>query len=482
MISDIPLDIFKFKMNFDVSEVHKTTVRILEELGIYIGSKKCLELLNSIGCDVDYKTLKARIPESIINKALSYKQPEHKVYNRAGDSYVIYGGNNLLISSCAAAIRVRDYGGKYHDATLKDLERMTRIHDYYDYVDIIQPAVDPADIPRETLRTKMAATVFKNTNKSCWFVASTPEVVKDIFDMGVAIRGSEKNLREKPFFRIGAASESLLGFQKTEAELLMKCAELGIPTGNEHYPIMGLTAPLSISGALAITNANYLAAHVIKTSIDPYNPSMYIVMAGSFNMKNANIIASSPEIWQYYLAGIKLGQHYNIPTCVLLSTDSKYSDSQMAYEKGIGSFLCASAGVNNIFGATCELDAMNLVSYEQVIIDLEFISSMSNYFKGFSLNTSEFDFDLIKRSLDNKMYFLDDEHTLNNYKNFIWDSEIFIKDNFKNWINSDMPKVIDNAHVKVEEILKKHFATKLPDATNKNIDEIIMRAKNRLKH
>jgi len=83
MIKNIDYDIFQFKMDFDISEVHKTSVRILEELGIYIGSKKCLEHLESLGCDIDYKSLKARIPEAIINKALSHKQPMHKVYNRS---------------------------------------------------------------------------------------------------------------------------------------------------------------------------------------------------------------------------------------------------------------------------------------------------------------------------------------------------------------------------------------------------------------
>ena len=107
IINTIDPDIFRFKMDFDVSEVHKTTVRILEEIGIFIGSKKCLEFLESLGCEIDYKSLKARIPESIINKALSHKQPVHKVYNRSGDSFVTYGGNNLLLTSGAAAIKIR---------------------------------------------------------------------------------------------------------------------------------------------------------------------------------------------------------------------------------------------------------------------------------------------------------------------------------------------------------------------------------------
>lgn len=261
----------------------------------------------------------------------------------------------------------------------------------------------------------------------------------------------------------------------------MKCAKLGIPTGNEHYPIMGLTAPLSILGALAITNANYLCAHVIKTFINSNNPSIYPVMAGSFNMKNGEIITSSPEIWLYYLAGIKLGQYYNIHTSVLVSTDSKNIDSQMAYEKAMGYLISSSAGANNIFGSTCELDAMNLASYDQIAIDLEILSSLSHYFNGFTIEQSDTDFEIIKRSLKNKMYFLDDTHTLKNYKNFIWDSEIFIKDNFLNWKGSGMTKVIDNAHKKIEEILESHFAPELPSNITKEIDNIMLDAQKRYK-
>lgn len=476
MINNIPTEIFQLKMNFDISEIHKTSIRILEELGITIRSMQCLDLLKSLGCKIDFKELKAWIPEFLINKALSNNKAPYELFNRPGDHLVIYGGKNILLTSGAVAIRIRDFNGNYRETKSADLEKLTRLHDYFESIDIIHTAVSPSDSPQNALYTRMASLVFKNTSKSCWFVAGDPKTVENIHKMGVAIRGSSENLKSKPFFRIGSSPDSFLGYQKKEAELLMKCAELGIPTGCEYYPIMGLTAPLSISGALAINNANYLCGHLIKKSIDPGNQSVYPVMAGSVNMKNGEVITSSPEIWQYYIAGIKLGQHYGIPTFVLISSDSKNIDTQLIFEKVMGFLISASAGVNNIFGATNYFDSMNMASYEQVIIDLEMLSALANYIKGFEIHDCEKDFEIIKRGLVNKMYFLDDSHTLGNFKKFLWNTEIFTKDNFFTWQQKGMIKVTDRAHKKVEEILSSHFAPELPADVLKELDEIALEA------
>jgi len=71
MIKNIAESILSFGMDFNVEEIHKTSIKILDEIGIYIGSNNGLNLLDSIGCRVDYKSKNVKIPPSIINKALS---------------------------------------------------------------------------------------------------------------------------------------------------------------------------------------------------------------------------------------------------------------------------------------------------------------------------------------------------------------------------------------------------------------------------
>jgi len=457
-------------------EIHKTTIKILEEIGIPIASENCLKIYDSLGCRVDYRAQKVWVGEDAVNKALSSKKPSHKIYNRNGSGFKVFGENNLLFTSGACAIRKRICPGKYGQTTLQDLEKFTVIYDFLENIDIIHTAVDANDLPQHILRTKMAATVFKNTSKPCWFLASSPRVAENLFKMGTAIRGSEKNLRQKPFFRIACAADSVLGFSKNEIETLLKCARLGIPTGCEHYPIMGLTAPLSISGALAINNANYLCAHVLKVAVDPDNQSIFPVMAGSVNMKNGEIITSSPEIWNYYLAGIKMADYYGLPSSVLVSSESKDLDMQLAFEKAMGHIISASAGANNIFDATGAMDSMNMASMEDAIIEHEFISAIKKYLKGLVTEDSNRDFDLIKRCLNNKMYFLDDAHTLNSFREFLWDTQLFSKDNFTRWAKSKNNDLEQKASHKAGTILKEYQPPELPKETIREIDLIAEQA------
>jgi len=234
----------KGKNNITPIDVHNTSLGILEDIGIPVNSERCLKIYDSIGCKVDYQVKKVWFTENIIDNALSVARGSHRIYNREGSSYKVFGDNNLLFTSGACAIKKRISKGYYKDTTLQDLKKFTILHDYLDSIDIIHTAVDANDVGKARLRIAMAGVVFKNTDKPCWFLASNPGVVEKIFRMGVAIRGSEDDLRNKPFFRIACAPDSVLGFSKDEIETLLKCSELGIPTDCEHYPIMGLTAPL----------------------------------------------------------------------------------------------------------------------------------------------------------------------------------------------------------------------------------------------
>ena len=63
---------------------------------------------------------------------------------------------------------------------------------------------------------------------------------------------------------------------------------------------------MACSGAVVMTKMirlSQIAGGALPLEpIDPENPTIFPVLAGSVNMKNAEIVTASPEIWQYYLA------------------------------------------------------------------------------------------------------------------------------------------------------------------------------------
>ncbi|GAH39500.1 unnamed protein product [marine sediment metagenome] len=99
-----------FSDDINPEEIHKTTIRILEEIGIPVASEKSLRIFDSLGCNVDYKTQKVWIGEEIVSRSLSPKIPFHKIYGRSGKNHKVFGKNKLLFTSGACAIKERVEG------------------------------------------------------------------------------------------------------------------------------------------------------------------------------------------------------------------------------------------------------------------------------------------------------------------------------------------------------------------------------------
>jgi trimethylamine--corrinoid protein Co-methyltransferase len=341
--------------------------------------------------------------------------------------------------------------------------------------------VDAMDADPETFRLDMAAEMFKNTTKPCAFVVDKPEEVDDIYNMALAIRGTEKALRDKPLITIhDISAESTLGIIKNGCEAMMKCAELGIPTGLAAYPVMGMTGPVTLEGSLALANANVLAALVIIQHINPGNPFLYMIMAGSFDMSSSESVSASPEIWQYYVAGQKMAEYYGLPSQCIISGDSKLSDTQLVLEKLPGMLISVLSGINLIHGSFCEMDSTNCASYEQILIDNEMISMIKHlvtdpgYFQG-DLNQDTI-FNDIRQSLEDPMYFMTSNVTINEFKKRLWSGNLIVRQNFNRWHTGGMKSMADHALQKARDILDHYEVAPLDPAVLREINGIVRNA------
>jgi len=447
-------------------------------------SENALDILETLGCKVDRNQKKAYIPEDKVADALKKAVSQYALYDRSGEKSVVIGSNNVAFMSGAAAVRVKDLDGNFRPSTLKDLGDMTRLQDTLENLDVMHEIVEALDVDPATFRVDMAAEMLKNTTKPCAFVVEGPQDVEDIYEMGLAIRKSKQALLEKPLFTIhDISAESTLGIVKDGCDAMIRCADLGIPTGLAAYPIMGMTGPVTVEGALALANANVLAALVIVQHINPGHPFLYMIMAGSTDMRNAEMVTAAPEICQYYMAGQKMAEYYGMPSQCIVSCDAKVSDAQMALEKLSGIMVSVLSGINLIHGATCEMDGMNGASFEQILIDDEMISMIKHMVGCFSLSRHDLDYDdifeEINQSVEHPLYFLNSDITLDKHEDTLWLSNLFVRKNFANWTDTGMKSIIDNSNEKVREILNNYEVEPLDARAVKEIDSIVERSKKR---
>jgi trimethylamine--corrinoid protein Co-methyltransferase len=477
MIRNINKKLFSLASDFSVSDIHELSLRILKEIGVPVTSKKAQEVLYSSGCKVDKAGNNVFVPEDVVVESLKKVAPEYGLYNRNGFVRIAIGGNNIAFLSDAAAIRIKDLEGVYREPTLEDLGDMTRVQDSLVNVDVIHELVEPGDIGTERFRVKMAAELLKNSTKPCAFVVEGPDDVEAIHRMGSVIRGSEKELAEKPLFSIhDISAEATIGIVEEQCEALMKCVELGIPTGLGSYPIMGSTGPVTLKGSLALANANILFALVIAQTICPGIPFLYMIMAGSMDMRRAEMVTASSEIWAYYLAGRKMARLYSLPSHCIISADSKLTDIQLAIEKFSALFIAVLSGMNLIHGSVCQSDGMNGANFEQILIDNEIISMIKHMMDVFQPDQWESDtseiFEDIKKSLTSGMYFMESDTTLRDFKKRLWMSDLLIRQNFDRWQAEGMRSIIDNSIDRTRDILKNHEVEPLDKKVKKELEQI----------
>jgi trimethylamine--corrinoid protein Co-methyltransferase len=82
-----------------VERIHGTSLRILEEVGVYVPNNEIINVLKSVGCEVDFKTSIVKIPENIVVEMVRKASKSFTLYSRSGKNVVFGDGKFKVISS-----------------------------------------------------------------------------------------------------------------------------------------------------------------------------------------------------------------------------------------------------------------------------------------------------------------------------------------------------------------------------------------------
>jgi trimethylamine:corrinoid methyltransferase-like protein len=81
---------------------------LLTNPGVRVHNEEALRLLADAGADVDFGARVARIPESIVRKALETAPHDFYLYTLDGQPVVHYGGDDVQFNPCSTALTILD--------------------------------------------------------------------------------------------------------------------------------------------------------------------------------------------------------------------------------------------------------------------------------------------------------------------------------------------------------------------------------------
>jgi trimethylamine--corrinoid protein Co-methyltransferase len=433
----------------DIRDIHELTIRILAEVGVDYEDEGLVELFKKRGARTE--GTKVFIDEKLLDECLKTVPSEFEIYGRKGN--VTVGGDNKIIAPVSGPITIME-GNETRGNTAEDFIKFQMLHHSSDVMDMLNPnLIEPADIPAEDVRNYQMAICLKYTDKPLIGFTTSPDASINSIKMAQDFYGvgDEENVV------LGIVSViSLLMYDKTMLEAVKIYAEKNQPLMFACASLPGATSPTTISGTLAVNNAEVLGGIVLSQVIKAGLPVIYGNTSGSCDLRYASPAIGSVETGLITLAAAGLAKFYGIPcrTGGALS-DAKAVDWQAGVESTI-TMLPAIMSTSNFILQSCGvMDSFNMISYEKFILDENNIKMFIRMRDGFELDDKDEVFEVIKK-VGNGGQYLQEMHTAMKFRKEHFFSKLFLKEGYEVWEKNGRKTVMENAAKAYKLRLEEH--------------------------
>ncbi|PIE34287.1 hypothetical protein CSA56_07835 [candidate division KSB3 bacterium] len=221
-------------------------------------------------------------------------------------------------------------------------------------------------------------------------------------------------------------------------------------------PCVGSTCPLVFPAAHMQGLAEDLAACMFMHAITGEYPPPYL-RGGPFDMRFMNYCVAGSEYALLDLANRRLHEYLcGVPrNWGYLLSMSRWPDQQAAHERTVSCWLQAMNGAT-FFHGSGQLASDEVFSLEQVVIDRTIVKGAERMVKGLKWDTSfERSYQIIEEGLTQGNY-LNHDSTLDEYRDFYGQRELFPAMNLAQWRVHHKPTPISMVQEIIDTYLAKH--------------------------
>ncbi|HYK88512.1 MAG TPA: trimethylamine methyltransferase family protein [Acidobacteriota bacterium] len=449
-------------------------LEVLWKAGVLIDNEGVLEMLGDSGARIDGQLRKAFIPEALVWSCLRLAPSGFDIFGWEGSGALHIGGLEPHFDPGSAALRILDsQSGAARPPATSDLVSLARLTDALPHIGAQSTALVPTDVPAEIADRYRLLIVLLNSTKPVvtgTFVADGFPVMKQML---VAAGGDEQTLRKHPRAIFDVCSTQPLRWSRLTSQCLVECASSGIPAELISAPLLGATAPVTLTGALVQHTAENLSGVVIHQLAAAGSPLVYGGSPAVFDMRHGTIALGAIESAMVTCAYAQIGRFFHLPTHGYLGlSDSKMLDVQCGLESGIGATLAALAGINVVSGAGM-LEFENCQSLEKLVIDNEICGMARRLIRGIEVREEPMGRDLFADISDG-------DHFLTSPVTLQWlRDEIFHPGNVINrespdvWQKNGSKDALLGARERVRDLLETHQPKPLPADLERHLIEIV---------
>ena len=445
-----------------IDQIVSEALDVLGKTGVFIENDEALRLLADAGCECQGQTVLFK--KNLVEESLKTTPHSIKVFDRSGDLAMTLEGDAVHFDPGSGALTILDpLTLEARKPVTRDLIRFAILTDALPNIAAQSTEMISTDVPeamQDRYRLYIGLQFSKKPVVTGTFNLKSFEIMKDML---VAVRGSEKAMREKPLAIFDCCPSPPLKWSHLTCQDLIDASKAGIPAELISMPLTGATAPVTLAGALVQLTAENLSGIVIHQLAHPGSPIIFGGSPAAFDMRKGTTPMGAVETMMINAAHVQVGKHLGLPTHSYMGlSDAKIVDGQAGLETGMGALVAALAGANAISGPGM-LNFESCQSLEKLVLDNEICGMALRMVRGIEARGDRLGGDLYG-DIYAGSHFLTSKETLRWFREELYQAgSVIDRDTYDVWMSQGKKSSWDRACGEVERVMRSHSVEPLPD-------------------
>lgn len=469
-------------LNEEQMEVlHRTSMRILSELGIRVMGSRVMELFEAAGAIVNRAESTIRLDESLVIEALKTAPSSFTLTSRNPAKALEIGGDTLTFGLVAGPPNVHDRVNGRRQGNYEDYQDFIRLAHHFNAIHIIgNQVVAPIELPANArhLDTYRANLTLSDLSFHCSAIGRG-RAIDGINMMAIARGISVEEMRASPGVITIISINSPRLLDDAMAEGLIAMAEHGQPVTITPFTLMGAMTPVTLAAALAQQNAEALFGVVLTQIVNPGTPVMYGAFTSNVDMRSGAPAFGTPENTKANIVGGQLARRYGLPYRSSNANASNAVDLQAAYETEMSTWGAVLGGANMIYHAAGWLEGGLTASYEKLILDVEILQNMMEFLRPIPFEEDDLGFEAIG-SVPTGGHFFGAEHTMARYETAFYQPMLSNWQNYENWDLAGAHDAVERATVLWQQALREYQEPAMDESILDELDAYITRRREQI--
>jgi len=430
-------------------------------------------LYAAAGAIVDESSEMVRIGSDIIQAALETAPSSITMRAGVGEKDVTIDPGSISFLAGGGCPHSADRVRGRRPGSFDDFGEIIKLVDSFDGLPMLQPVLEPQDLPVNTRVYGVTRQQLITSNKVPFVYARGTAQTHDAFEMIRIFRGATQEDFESACFTkcvINTNSPRQLDMPMAQGIIdFSRQRQLIIVTP---FCLLGAMAPVTVAGALSLQHAEALAGITLSQLVRPGAPVMYGNFASNVDMKSGSPAFGTPEHVKTTFGSGQLARQIGLPWRASVGCGSNMSDTQASHETQMSMWAAVMAGANLVMHSAGWLEGGLTFGYEKLVSDMEIVQTFAELCVPAVADDAALAFDAIK-DVDPGGHFFSTQHTMERYATEFYEPLVADGLNVGQWTEAGSRTSYDRCTDIWQQRLQEHQPPEVDAARLEQLDEFI---------